>query len=402
MHHPIEASFVAAAAGAAFCTVAFLTASPLRAAEKPDYKATAERIVGQCLSVKEGDRVVVRGDVRDIEFVEELTLAVWRRGAEPIQILSRERAERRYYDEVPARIDALPAALSLKLAGVQTVEIAIDGSEFPGQLDSVAPARIAAAGQRQTDVFHALLKAGVRQVTVGNGLYPTDATAKKHGLTKAQLSDLYWKGINVDYAQMQAKGAALKALLAAGREVRVTHPNGTTLTCRIAGRPVFVSDGVISADDVATGGAALQAWLPAGEVYVVPVPGTAEGKIVHDVLPFAAGVIRGLTFTVKAGKMVSHTAQPGPEYELWKQRYAAAPASKDDFAFVDVGFNPNVKVPAGSKLTSWVPAGTVSLGFGGNTWAGGSNHINWATTGSINGCTLSVDGKVLVENGVLK
>ena len=402
MNIHLNTSFVAAAGCAAFCTMAFINSAPLRAAEKPDYKATAERIVGQCLSVKEGDRVVVRGDLRDIEFVEELTFAVWRRGAEPIQILGRERALRRYYDEVPARIDALPATLSLKLAEVQTVDISIYGEEFPDQLGSIAPARIAATGQRSQDAFHATLKAGVRQVGIGNGLYPTDATAKQHGLTKAQLTDLYWKGINVDYAQMQAKGAALKAIFTAGKEVRVTHPNGTNLTCRIAGRPVFVSDGVISAEDVAKGGAALQAWLPAGEVFLAPVPGTAEGKIVHDTVPFSGGVIRGATFTVKAGKMVAHTALPGPEYEVWKQRYAAAPASRDEFAFVDLGINPNVKVPAGSKLTSWVPAGTVSLGFGANVWAGGANTISWGSSGSMNGCTLTVDGQVVVENGVLK
>jgi leucyl aminopeptidase (aminopeptidase T) len=402
MHHHIKTSFVAAAGCAVFCTVAFFTGSPLRAAEKPDYKATAERIVGQCLNVKEGDRVVVRGDVRDIEFVEELTLAVWRRGAEPIQLLARERANRRYYDEVPAKIDSLPAAFSLKLAGIQTVDISIDGDEFPDQLDTVSPARITANEQRFQDAYQARIKAGVRQVGIGNGLYPTDATAKKHGLTKAQLSDLYWKGINVDYTQMQAKGSALKAVLAAGKDVRVTHPNGTNLTCRIAGRPVYVSDGVISAEDVAKGGAALQAWLPAGEVYLAPVPGTAEGKVVYETLPFAGGVIRGVTCTFKAGKLVAHTAQSGPEYELWKQRYAAAPASRDDFAYVDIGINPNVKVPAGSKLTSWVPAGAVSLGFGGNVWAGGANPISWGAGGAINGCTLTVDGKVVIENGVLK
>jgi aminopeptidase len=397
-----KASIVTAAACAVFITLGLFNAIPLCAAEKPDYKATAERIVGQCLGVKEGDRVVVRGDLRDIEFVEELTLAVWRRGAEPIQILGRERALRRYYDEVPSSVDTMPAGLSLKLAALQTVDIAIEGAEFPDQLDTVSPARITANDQRWQEVYQTRLKAGVRTVSIGNGLYPTDATAKQHGLTKAQLADLYWKGINVDYAQLQAKGVAVQAILAAGREVRVTHPNGTNLACQIAGRPVLVSDGVISAEDTAKGGAALQAWLPAGEVFVAPVPGTAEGKIVYDVLPYAAGTMHGATFTFKEGKLVAHSAQSGPEYELWKKRYAAAPAGKDDFAFVDVGINPNVKVPAGSKLTSWVPAGTVSLGFGGNIWAGGSNPISWATTGSMNGCTLTVDGKVVVENGVLK
>ena len=279
MHHHNKTSFVAAAGCAAFCAVTFFTGSPLRAAEKPDYKVTAERIVGECAGVKAGDRVVVRGDVRDIEFVEELTLAVWRRSAEPIQVLARERANRRYFDEVPAKVDAVPAALSLKLAEIQTVEIGIWGEEFPDQLNTVPATRTAAGDQRREMVYQAKLKAGVRQVSFGNGLYPTEATAKRYGLTKAQLADLYWAGINVDYGKLQAK---------------------------------------------------------------------------------------------------------------------------DEFAGVDVGINPNVNVPAGSKLMTYVPAGTVTLSFGGNAWAEGSNPISWGSDGSMNGCTLTVDGQVVIENGVLK
>ena len=69
---------------------------------------------------------------------------------------------------------------------------------------------------------------------------------------------------------------------------------------------------------------------------------------------------------------------------------------------MDLGINSNVKVPRGSKLTNWVPAGTVSLGFGDNTWAGGSNDIGWGASGSLNGCTVAVDGKIVVEKCVLK
>jgi len=44
----------------------------------------------------------------------------------------------------------------------------------------------------------------------------------------------------------------------------------------------------------------------------------------------------------------------------------------------------------------------VSLGFGDNTWAGGSNDMGWGASGSLNGCTVAVDGKIVVEKGVLK
>jgi len=47
-----------------------LTPNGLLAAETPDDKAIAERIVGQSAKVKKGDRVVVRGDVRDFDLIE--------------------------------------------------------------------------------------------------------------------------------------------------------------------------------------------------------------------------------------------------------------------------------------------------------------------------------------------
>ena len=114
----------------AFCAAAIAgTFSPisLHAAEKPDYKAIAERIVGQSANVKEGDRVVITGDVRDLDLIEEVALAVWKRGAEPVQIVGREKAARRYFDDVPKKYDAMPLSLSLKLAEAQTVAIDIFG-----------------------------------------------------------------------------------------------------------------------------------------------------------------------------------------------------------------------------------------------------------------------------------
>lgn len=389
----------------AFCAAAlagmFTTAGP-RAAEKPDYKATAERIVVQSANVKEGDRVVVQGDVRDIELIEEVALAVWKRGAEAIQVVGRERTARRFFDEVPKKYDAMPLALMRKLVEAQTVAIDISGQEFPTLFSDVPPERFAAIGKRINDVLNARQERGVRSVNLGNGLYPTEAIAKQFGLTKDQLTELFWAGVNVDYNKLQATGAAVRSVLAAGREVLVTHPNGTELKLRIEGRPVFVSDGVISAEDIAKGGPATQVWLPAGEVYLAPVPGTAEGKIVADTMPFETGVLVGATFTVQAGKLTAHSANAGPDYERWKAFYAAVPEGKNDFAVLDLGINPNVKVPPGSKLTSWVPAGTVSLGFGGNNWAGGSNDMGWNAVASLNGCTVTVDGKMIVEKGVLK
>jgi hypothetical protein len=98
-----------------------------------------------------------------------------------LQVLGREKAALRFVQEVPASLDQLPLGFSLQLATIETVEIAISGTEFPGLLSGVAPERLAAGQKRFNDITAARLARGVRTVEIGNGLYPTDATAGRLG-----------------------------------------------------------------------------------------------------------------------------------------------------------------------------------------------------------------------------
>ena len=162
----------------------------------------------------------------------------------------------------------------------------------------------------------------------------------------------------------------------------------------IEGRPIVVSDGVISADAMKTGGAACWAGLPAGEVMLTPIPGTAEGKVVID------RDIQGLTLTFKGGKLTSMTAKSGLERE--KALYDAAGPGKESLGSVDIGMNPNVHLVPGSRMVAWMAAGVVTLWMGNNTSAGGENNVNYAMPYFLPGSTVEVDGKPLVEKGVLK
>jgi aminopeptidase len=367
----------------------------------PNVKETANKLVTEVAGVKEKDLVVVRGDVRDISLVEELALAAMKRGGQVLQVVEREQFGPRYYTEVPEQYDAQTPAFDLKLAEMATVLIAVEGTEFPAQYNQVSPARIAARGKASRPVQDTLLKRSVRQVNLGNGLFPTAATAKRYGMTKAALEKLFWAGINVDYAKLSATGEAVKAALA-GKEMQVTDSNGTDLKLKIEARPVFVSDGVISADDVKKGGAAVQTWLPAGEVYLVPVAASATGKVVFDRVPFEDGEIKGLTMTFAAGKVTAVEAKPSKAWDRWKALYDAAPAGKENFAVVDLGINTAVTVPKGSKLLSYVPAGMVTVGIGDDTWAGGTNAVPFGMYGHLQAATVTVDGKTIVDKGTLK
>jgi hypothetical protein len=213
---------------------------------------------------------------------------------------------------------------------------------------------------------------------------------------------MFWDGVNLDYTALQDRGAQVKAALAGGDEVHVTNPNGTDLTLHIKGRPVLVSDGIISEADRKAGGAASNAYLPAGEVYTTPVPGSAEGKVVQKRTYFRGKSIDDLTLTVSGGKVTSMSGT-GPGFADYKAAYDAAnDPRKDLFGYIDLGINPNVKLPASSAVGTWVPAGTVTVGAGNNSWAGGDNTVSWMSVLFLPGSTVTLDGKPIVEGGTLK
>jgi aminopeptidase len=290
--------------------------------------------------------------------------------------------------------------LALKLAEMLDVFIEVDANEDPGILAGVPPERVAARGKTLAPVDQLVQERGIRRVNLGNGLYPTAATAQLFGVPQQQLARIFWDGVNADYARLQTAGEEQRAIFAAGKEVHITNPNGTDLRVRVEGRPVFASDGVISAEDAKRGGAATEVWLPAGEVYLAPVPGTAEGKLVVDRDFFQGKEIRKLTLTFEAGNVTSMTAESG--LESLKALYDASGAGKEQFAYVDVGINPGVRVVPGSRMAAFMPAGMVTVGIGGNTWAGGENAVPFGTAYFLPGSTLKVDGRVVVEGGGLK
>lgn len=365
-----------------------------------DLNATAEKLVRQCANITRGELVLITGQPRDIPLLENVALQVRKLGAFPLISIESERYVRRLFDEVSSRFDSESDKFRLKLADVISAHISVGGIEDETLFADVPPKRLAAVEQAAVPVEEAFLKKNIRQVHLGNGLYPTASTARQYGMTQEQLETLFWNGVNADYKQLQSTGQKVRNVLATGKEVRITNPNGTDLKLRIEGRPIFVSDGVVSSDDVAIGGSAVQVWLPAGEVFFSPVPGTAEGKVVVDRHFFQGREIRGLTLSFKDGKLTDMTAKSG--LEPLKAVYDASKRGKEMFAFVDIGINDRVQIPTGSKLLAWMPAGMVTIGTGGNIWAGGTNDSPFGIAGFLPNSTLTVDGKPLVANGMLK
>jgi leucyl aminopeptidase (aminopeptidase T) len=361
-------------------------------------KSVAEKVVAQSAGVSDGDLVLILGSDEDLQLLEDIAVEVRKRGASPLVSVGTERLNRRLYDEVPAKYDSREPEMIMKLAGI--VDVVINTESAEGRtLEGVAPERIAARGKAFTPVAQLMQKRGVRAVALGNGLYPTAERAEQFGVSREDLAGMMYGGVDVDYPALQATGEQVRKALSGGRELRVTNPNGTDVRVGIAGRNITVNDGIISDEDRRKGGAATSVWLPAGEVYLTPVPGTAEGTVVVDRFFFQGKPIQGLRLEFKGGKMTSMTAKDG--LEPLQAAYDAAGPGKDVLGVVDIGINPSIRSPERSPVHVWGKAGTVTLSVGSNTWAGGDNAVSFGLPAYSPGNSVTVDGKPLVQDGKL-
>jgi len=347
----------------------------------------AQRLAGAA-AMRQGDLVLLSGSARDAQLLEQLAAQVRGLGAHPVLKLDTERTSGR---------PRATSASATKPEGTVMAEIIVEFGEKPAALVDVPARRPGVPASASSSIERTFYSRSLRQVHLENDLYPTKSNAEIHGILQSDLAKTFWEAVALDPAGFPFSARALRSALVAGKELRVRHTNGTDLKLRVDGRPVYASDGAISRSDVTDGGGARSVWLPAGEVYLVPVPGSAEGTVVVDRQVFQGKDIESLALAYKAGKLTSMTAASG--LEPLKAVYNAAGPGKDLLGVIDIGINPNVR---GSRSLDVSPAGMVTLYLGNNLWAGGSNSASFGLGSRLLGSTVTLDGNAIVENGALK
>jgi aminopeptidase len=377
----------------------FLFAASANAAPPPKPADIAKRLV-QSAGVKPGDVVRVAGNPKDMALLSSIGVEVQKAGGTPFYDLFSDESVRRVCAEVPPERDADNAAAVLKLIAVETVDISVSGAISPNACSGTAPERLAARNNAFAPVGEAYNKAGLRALNLGNGMEPAEWRAKRFGLNLPQLTALYWAGIEVDPAKLKAAADPVMKALGSGKQLTITANNGTKLTMSIEGRKVLFSDGQVT-PEMAKKGQTITAWLPAGDVYLTAVPGSAEGKVVLDRQWYQDEPIDGLTFTIKAGKVVEMTGK-GPGFEKLKIAHGAATGAKDAVGVVNIGVNPALRAPPGSKLNATPVSGVVTFFTGDTSWAAGNDVSAWGTQGYIPQATVTVDGTTIVEKGQLR
>lgn len=390
----MSASFLARAIAPFLIPALALAQSP---APTPDPEDLAGRIVSDSARVAEGDIVLIRGHQRDAAFLEALAIRARAAGAFPLLSYTSDHLTRGLVDDVPDKFDSQLNALDMRLIPLLSAIINVEAADNPTLLNHVPPARLAARAKADGAAADLYRRAGVRQVSIGGGLYPTAAAANQYAMAQDELARAFWTAMAADTDGLEATGAMVKMVLASGGEAQITNPNGTDLKLKIKDRPAVVGNGVISDEELKAGGAPLQVQLPAGEVLLAPASG--DGKVVVDTLVYRGREISGLTVVFKAGRVVNMYARSG--IDALKPLYDAAGPGKDVLSTLSLGINPEIRLPAGVKPNAACPMGMVTIGIGNNTRAGGDDTCPFALLLYLPGSTLTVDGAALVDAGKL-
>lgn len=360
----------------------------------------AKQLVNTVARVKDGDVVVITGEARDVELLESLSVEAEKIGADTIITLTPSPTTlRRRILDVPAKFDKRTSATALKLAETATVTFTMESTDY-GMLKDLPAERLQDRSAAAIVVLEKYIARNVKQISIGNGMYPSEKNAKHLGVTKDELAAIFHSGLAVDYDSLQKTAAAVKAKLV-GHEIIVTSPHGTKLTVGVEPNASSAIDGVITDEKAKVGGAAVIVYLPAGEVFTRTKPGTAAGKVVIPSMAWEGEPITDLTLTFEKGKLTDMTAKPGKGFDRMQARYKTAGEGKDQLTVIDLGVNPAVKFPKSSRDVSYPASGVVTVCVGGDLWAGGTNKTTFGIPAILRDATLTIDGKELVTAGEL-
>jgi aminopeptidase len=377
-----------------------LTAGLLIGADaNPNLAQLARTVVTQSARVREGDLVRLSGAPADLPTLEEMAVQVRKLGAHPLITVQSGKLERRFFEDVPAKYDTQPPAFELKLANLIDVQIGMESRE-DDTLAGIPAERLVAVNKAAEPVLPTQFRRGVRMVWLGNRLYPSKERAARYGLTEAELRKLFQDGLSASSEEIRKAGATLKKRLESGKMLRLTGPGGTELTMEVTRRPLTVSDGELTPEREKKGGAARTTWLPAGELYLTPVPGTAQGTVVVAHSLWLGKPVKNLTLTFEKGKLTTMKADSGAEELL--AAYAKQGPGKELLGVLDFGINPKVVLTSGSKVQTYVAAGVVTVCVGNNAWASGDNIINFGLDCHLFDSTVTVDRVLVIEKGQLR
>lgn len=173
--------------------------------------------------------------------------------------------------------------------------------------------------------------------------------------------EMFFTSMDIDWTRLAASTQTLARAMEGADRCEIKSANGTDLTVGVTGRPVKADDGMIN-EPGSFGN------LPAGEVFLAPLEGTAEGKLVVE-WSDVAKLNSPMTINIEKGVAVSVEGDE-PEEVRWLDNLLSAHPNNTNVAELGIGTNPGATRPD-NVLESEKILGTIHVAFGDNHGFGG-------------------------------
>ncbi len=249
------------------------------------------------------------------------------------------------------------------------------------------PAAVAEA-MKKADVVLILTTKSITHTEARKNASKTGArVASMGGVTKAMLK----RAIDVNYKKMDILNKKLAALFTKANMVHLKTSKGTDLTFSIKARKGTADSGIFNNKGKSGN-------LPAGEMYIAPVEGTAEGVYVVDESMAGIGKLSSpLKIIVKKGFAVKFEGKSAA-----KLRNLIKDLGKPSKNIAELGIGTNPKaVITGKTLEDEKKIGTCHVAIGDNTSFGGKVKAKSHLDGVIRNPTIYLDTKKIMQNGKL-
>lgn len=213
-------------------------------------RTSAQVVIQDVLKVKKGERVLIIANPATNPVAQEFYVAANEIGANPTLMFQNDKTS---FDHANPEVLAAIASNPEVCLSISNIKLGKDpqATANPYKTDD---------GQTFTHIFDYLLdgKKTMRAIWTP-------------GITE----DMMFRTANIDYQLLQERCLALEKLFKDAVSVHITAPSGTDVTIGVQGRNLLFDNGDFSKPG--TGGN-----IPAGEVFISPVVGTTEGRIVYD------------------------------------------------------------------------------------------------------------------------
>jgi len=247
-------------------------------------------------------------------------------------------------------------------------------------------------------VTRAMLGARVCLLATSKSLSHTKARkeATEAGVRIASLpgitEDIMRRALIADYEEVASFTLRVAERMKGARRVTVKSSSGTDITLNVEGRPIHPDTGIYI-EPGAFGN------LPAGEVYLAPVEGTAEGVVVIDGSIAGIGLVDlPVRVEVKNGVAVKITG--GEAAKRLDALVNSVGGEARNVGELGIGTNGRATL-SGNILEDEKVLGTAHIAFGANATFGGKVQVASHLDGIIRRATVIVDSVTLMEDGKL-